>query len=488
MERLRRKFFKLRKRAKSTASVSSSKKGDDDEIYLEPEYDETSNIAIHFDAISEELLSIAKRSSHTIRLSKIRDDLLIVKTMITRRLNENSKELYNANKKIDSLKRQFNKQTNDIDHEGSLSTRYNRSFASDHSVADSASCYSIWSPANSILSSSVTTPTFRRRIAEVSVSNMNYSSIIQEHFVYIYQQLCSNCSKCSCYQTFIRNHIELEYLSICSHNEQLKCENDLLQRLLADCKYSYEKQYVLFSQYEQYLIEYENCIQIQYELIKSFQQLIDRFQITFDKRKRDDDNHETHIYQKISDLTPVGIHQDAENTELYRTISVLHEQCQRYLSQLPRRAQLFSYSQEQFQPPPNVSGIVDVADLEISILLVDVLTLKHENIELRWTNDRLLREKKAYKTKIDLYELTNKYFILNNNDNILTKNSDNELIQREKTLRLYVYRLYDLLQTTSKQLKERQVHYENLIYQFKIRHRELIEHIRRIEQTKKRNK
>ncbi|CAF3968869.1 unnamed protein product, partial [Rotaria magnacalcarata] len=463
--------------------------------------------------------------SHTIRLSKIRDDLLIVKTMITRRLNENSKELYNANKKIDSLKRQFNKQTNDIDHEGSLSTRYNRSFASDHSVADSASCYSIWSPANSILSSSVTTPTFRRRIAEVSVSNMNYSSIIQEHFVYIYQQLCSNCSKCSCYQTFIRNHIELEYLSICSHNEQLKCENDLLQRLLADCKYSYEKQYVLFSQYEQYLIEYENCIQIQYELIKSFQQLIDRFQITFDKRKRDDDNHETHIYQKISDLTPVGIHQDAENTpplvgieptifglevqrvnplrhrgsaapiseydaeiELYRTISVLHEQCQRYLSQLPRRAQLFSYSQEQFRPPPNVSGIVDVADLEISILLVDVLTLKHENIELRWTNDRLLREKKAYKTKIDLYELTNKYFILNNNDNILTKNSDNELIQREKTLRLYVYRLYDLLQTTSKQLKERQVHYENLIYQFKIRHRELIEHIRRIEQTKKRNK
>ncbi|CAF3536197.1 unnamed protein product [Rotaria socialis] len=485
MERLRRKFFKLRKRAKSTASVSSSKKGDNDEIYLEPEYDETSNIAIHFDAISEELLIIAKKSSHTIRLSKIRDDLLIVKTMITRRLNENSKELYNANKKIDLLKRQFNKQTNDTDHEGSLSTRYNRSFASDRSVADSASCYSIWSPANSILSSSVTTPTFRRRIAEVSVSNMNYSSIIQEHFVYIYQQLCSNCSKCSCYQTFIRNHIELEYLSICSHNEQLKCENDLLQRLLADCKYSYEKQYVLFSQYEQYLIEYENCIQIQYELIQTFQQLIDRFQITFDKRKRDDDNHENHIYQKISDVTPIGIHQDAENTELYRTIFVLHEQCQRHLSQLPQRAQLFSYSQEQFRPPPNVSGIVDVADLEISILLVDVLTLKHENIELRWTNDRLLREKKAYKTKIDLYELTNKYFKANNDNNIFTKNSDNELIQREKTLRLYVYRLYDLLQTTSKQLKERQVHYENLIYQFKIRHRELIEHIRQIEQTKK---
>lgn len=166
---------------------------------------------------------------------------------------------------------------------------------------------------NSILSSSVTTPTFRRRLAEVSVSNMNYSSIIQEHFVYIYQQLCSNCAKCSCYQTFIRNHIELEYLSICSYNEQLKSENDLLQRLLADCKYSYEKQYVLFSQYEQYLIGYEQCIQIQFELIKTFQQLIDRFQIMFDRRKREDDSHESHIYQKISDVIAIGNNQDGEN-------------------------------------------------------------------------------------------------------------------------------------------------------------------------------
>ena len=170
---------------------------------------------------------------------------------------------------------------------------------------------------NSILSSSITTPTFRRRLAETSVSDINHSSVIQEHFVYLYQQLCSNCSKCSCYQTFIRNQIELEYLSISSSNEQLKSENDLLQRLLADCKYSYEKQYVRFSQYEQYLIEYEQCIQIQYELIRTFQQLIDRFQITIDKRKRnDDDNSSTnHIYQKINETTTtIGVvNQDGEH-------------------------------------------------------------------------------------------------------------------------------------------------------------------------------
>jgi hypothetical protein len=143
--------------------------------------------------------------------------------------------------------------------------------------------------------------------------NINYSSVIQEHFVYLYQQLCPNCSRCSCYQIFIRNQIESEYLSICSFNEQLKCENDLLQRLLADCKYSYEKQYVSFSQYEQYLIEYEQCIQIQYELIRTFQQLIDRFQLTTERPKRDDDTHENHIYQKINDITTVGINHDGEN-------------------------------------------------------------------------------------------------------------------------------------------------------------------------------
>jgi len=53
------------------------------------------------------------------------------------------------------------------------------------------------------------------------------------------------------------------------------------------------------------------------------------------------------------------------------------------------------------------------------------------------------------------------------------------LIRREKVLRLYVYRLYDLLETTSNQLKERQTHDENLLYQFRIRNRELTEQIRR---------
>ena len=56
--------------------------------------------------------------------------------MVTRKLTESSKELSDANKQIDLLKRHIHKQTTDTDHEGSLSTRYNRSFASDHSVAD----------------------------------------------------------------------------------------------------------------------------------------------------------------------------------------------------------------------------------------------------------------------------------------------------------------------------------------------------------------
>lgn len=77
MERLRRKFFKIRKSTKSIKSgkiastfilkilhslLTESSKKSDDEIYLEPEYDETSNIAIHFDAIAEELINIAKKS------------------------------------------------------------------------------------------------------------------------------------------------------------------------------------------------------------------------------------------------------------------------------------------------------------------------------------------------------------------------------------------------------------------------------------------
>ncbi len=50
---------------------------------------------------------------------------------MTRKLAENSKELYNAQKQIE-----FFKQSAETDREGSLSTRYNRSFASDHSMAD----------------------------------------------------------------------------------------------------------------------------------------------------------------------------------------------------------------------------------------------------------------------------------------------------------------------------------------------------------------
>ncbi|CAF4329753.1 unnamed protein product, partial [Rotaria sp. Silwood2] len=61
MERLRRKLFKSKKSVKSTTS-DSSRKDDNDEIYLEPEYDETSNIALHFDAIADELLTLAKKS------------------------------------------------------------------------------------------------------------------------------------------------------------------------------------------------------------------------------------------------------------------------------------------------------------------------------------------------------------------------------------------------------------------------------------------
>jgi hypothetical protein len=171
-------------------------------------------------------------------------------------------------------------------------------------------------------------------------------------------------------------------------------------------------------------------------------------------------------------------------SEIYRMISVLHEQCQRHVSQLPKRAQLFSYTQEQFHPPPQISGVVDVADLEVSILFVDLLTLKHENNELRWANDRLLREKKVYKSKAAVLELTNKYLAPNNEDEASTEDSANELAKREKTLRLYVYRLYDLLQTTTRQLEEQQTYYETLQHQFKIRHRELIDQVRQGEQNR----
>lgn len=58
MERLRRRFFKL----KNSKKILDAKKTDEDEIYLEPLYDETSTITIHIDAIAEEILNIAKKS------------------------------------------------------------------------------------------------------------------------------------------------------------------------------------------------------------------------------------------------------------------------------------------------------------------------------------------------------------------------------------------------------------------------------------------
>ncbi len=58
MERIRRTFFKLKKPIK----VIDSSKKDDENIYLEPQNDENSNIALHIDIIAEELLTIAKKS------------------------------------------------------------------------------------------------------------------------------------------------------------------------------------------------------------------------------------------------------------------------------------------------------------------------------------------------------------------------------------------------------------------------------------------
>ena len=122
--------------------------------------------------------------------------------------------------------------------------------------------------------------------------------------------------------------------------------------------------------------------------------------------------------------------------------------------------------------------MVDVADLEVALLLVDFLTLKHENTELRWLNERLGREKKTLKSQVALYELTNKYF--QPNSDVPVVGSDQDLVRREKTLRLYVSRLYSLLELTTEQLQDRQAYYEHLFDQIKARNRELV---RRIEQT-----
>lgn len=123
MQRLKRRLFKTKK------SIEIER--EDEEVYLEPQFSETESITLHIDSVAEELLAIAKKSSHTIRLSKLYDELLLVKTKVTRKLTENSKDLFNANRQIEILKK-----TSETEREGSLSTRYNRSFASDHSMAD----------------------------------------------------------------------------------------------------------------------------------------------------------------------------------------------------------------------------------------------------------------------------------------------------------------------------------------------------------------
>jgi hypothetical protein len=59
MERLRRRFFRIKKSSKSKDFDAND---DDEEIYLEPQYDETTTIARQIDAIAEEIITIAKKS------------------------------------------------------------------------------------------------------------------------------------------------------------------------------------------------------------------------------------------------------------------------------------------------------------------------------------------------------------------------------------------------------------------------------------------
>ena len=169
---------------------------------------------------------------------------------------------------------------------------------------------------------------------------------------------------------------------------------------------------------------------------------------------------------------------------MYRVIVRLYDQCQRQVVQLPQRRPLFSFSRENFHPPANVSGIVDVIDLEVAILLVDLLTIKHENNELRWQNQHLQHENQVFRSKVDLYELTNKYF--QTDVEFLSNDEHNqELKHREKKLRLYVFRLYELLQMTTSQTEERKTYYETLLYQFKKRHQQLTEQCRQIREQLK---
>ncbi|CAF0949837.1 unnamed protein product [Didymodactylos carnosus] len=183
-----------------------------------------------------------------------------------------------------------------------------------------------------------------------------------------------------------------------------------------------------------------------------------------------------------------------DNIEIYHahsTISQLSGECRRCLQVVSTRPQLFSYSHEQFNPPPTTSNYVDITDLEIAVLLVDLMTLKQENCELRWNCDILYREKKLFKEKIHFLEVNTKEdeveLILNNSshtniDDPISLQDYQTLITREKTLRAYVYRLYQLLQTTTKQLKQRQEQQNVLMIQFKLRNKELIEQIQQIEE------
>lgn len=58
MERIRRRFFKVKPSSKPKEISPIEEEG----IYLEPQYDESSTIALHIDIIAEELLAIAKKS------------------------------------------------------------------------------------------------------------------------------------------------------------------------------------------------------------------------------------------------------------------------------------------------------------------------------------------------------------------------------------------------------------------------------------------
>lgn len=164
-------------------------------------------------------------------------------------------------------------------------------------------------------------------------------------------------------------------------------------------------------------------------------------------------------------------------SELQRTIGKLADQCEKQVECLPKRPQLFSYSHDQFRPPANISGLVEVADLEVAILLVDLLAFKHENHRIRWENARRRQENHVLQAKVDVFELTNRYF--QNDSESVNEPTADQLREREKTLRLYVSRLYQLLQMTSEELRQRDDYYETLVYQLKKRQRDLQDALQR---------